>query len=149
HGPEKQKAGLRLDQKEAALKGGDTGPLLVRGKSSESLIVQVVAGARDDIARMPKKKDPLTDEQIGLLRAWVDQGAEWPETAVASSNRRDPGKHWAFKAPSRPALPKVTDTRWAKNDIDKFVLARLEKERLKPSSEADKSTLLRRLSLDL
>jgi mono/diheme cytochrome c family protein len=149
HGPEKQKAGLRLDQKEAALKGGDTGPLLVPGKSAESLIIQAVAGTRDDIARMPKKKDPLTDEQIGLLRAWIDQGADWPETAIASSTRKDPSKHWAFKAPSRPPLPKTSETRWSRNEIDKFVFARLEKEGLKPSPEADKITLLRRLSLDL
>src|SRR5438128_6897281 len=80
HGPEKQKAGLRLDQKSAALKGGDTGPLLISGKSAESLLIQVVTGAKEEIARMPKKKNPLTDEQINLLRAWIDQGADWPET---------------------------------------------------------------------
>jgi mono/diheme cytochrome c family protein len=149
HGPEKQKAGLRLDQKEAALKGGDTAPLLVPGKSAESLIIQAVAGTRDDIARMPKKKDPLTDEQIGLLRAWIDQGADWPDTATVASGRKDPAKHWAFKAPSRPPLPRGTSSRWQRNAIDNFVLARLETERLKPSPEAEKITLLRRLSLDL
>src|SRR5262249_22719931 len=95
------------------------------------------------------KKDPLTDEQIGLLRAWIDQGADWPETAVGSLTRKDPSKHWAFKAPVRPPLPKVADTRWSRNEIDRFVLARLEKEHLKPSAEADKITQLRRLSLDL
>src|SRR5690349_12989460 len=82
HGGEKQKGGLRLDQKEAALKGGDTGPLLVAGKSAESLLIQVVTGAKEDIARMPKKREPLSDEQIGILRGWIDQGADWPETGV-------------------------------------------------------------------
>ena len=69
HAAEKQKGGLRLDLKALALKGGDTGPLLVPGKSADSLIIQVVTGTKEDIARMPKKKDPLTDTQIGSLRA--------------------------------------------------------------------------------
>src|SRR5436190_7165756 len=149
HGPEKQKAGLRLDQKTAALKGGDTGPLLVPGKSAESLLIQAVLGTKEDIARMPRKKDPLTEEQINLLRTWIDQGADWLESASVASNRRDPSKHWAFKAPIRPPVPKVANARWRRNPIDDFVLARLEKESLKPSPEAAKVTLLRRLSLDL
>jgi len=147
HGSEKQKAGLRLDQKAAALNGGDTGPLLLAGKSADSLIIQAVAGLKEDIARMPKKKDSLTDEQIGLLRAWIDQGADWPETAAA--NAKDWRKHWAFSAPSRPKLPGVKNSRWVRDPVDAFILARLEKENLKPSAEADKVTLLRRLSLDL
>ena len=85
HGPEKQKAGLRLDQKGAALKGGDSGPILVPGKSAASLLIQAIAGLKEDIARMPKKKEPLTTEQIGLLRAWIDQGAVWPETIAANA----------------------------------------------------------------
>jgi hypothetical protein len=146
HGPEKQKAGLRLDQKAAALKGGESGPLLLPGKSAESLLIQAVAGTKDDLARMPKKRDPLTDEQIALLRAWIDQGADWPEIAVA--NAKDWRTHWAFKAPVRPKIPEAKN-RWIRNPIDAFVLTRLEKEGLKPSPEADKITLLRRLSLDL
>src|SRR6266436_6506458 len=82
HGPEKQKAGLRLDQKTAALKGGDSGPILAAGKSAESLLIKVVAGLKEDIARMPNKKEPLTTDQIALLRAWIDQGAVWPETVA-------------------------------------------------------------------
>ena len=148
HGSEKQKSGLRLDEKAAALKGGDTGPLLVPGKSAESLLVQVVVGTRDDIARMPKKKDPLTDEQIGLLRAWIEQGADWP-IAAGITKAKDYSKHWAFKAPVRPAVPKIGDKARVRNPIDAFVLAKLEKESLKPSPEAEKATLLRRLSLDL
>src|SRR5882672_6391004 len=147
HGPEKQKGGLRLDQKGGALKGGDSGPVLVAGKSAESLLIQAVTGTKEDLARMPKKRDPLTDEQIGLLRAWIDQGATWPETAVAG--RRDWRQHWAFKPPIRPRLPEVKKTRWARNPIDYFILARLDHENLKPASESDRITLLRRLSLDL
>ena len=76
HGPDKQKAGLRLDDKQAALKGGDSGPLLIPGKSAESLLIQAVLGSKKDLARMPKKKDPLTAAQIALLKAWIDQGAK-------------------------------------------------------------------------
>ncbi|MEY2429198.1 MAG: hypothetical protein QOJ40_2083 [Verrucomicrobiota bacterium] len=147
HGPEKQKGGLRLDKKAAALKGGDTGPAIVPGKSAESLLIQAVAGAKEDLARMPKKRDPLSAEQIALLRGWIDQGADWPETAVA--NAKDWHNHWAFKAPVRPKLPQVKNTKWVRNPIDAFILARLLKEKLKPMAEADKVTLLRRLSLDL
>jgi len=147
HGPEKQKGGLRLDQKAAALKGGDTGPLLVAGKSAESLLIQAVTGTKEDLVRMPKKRDPLTDEQIGLLRAWIDQGATWPETAV--TGRRDWRQHWAFKPPSRPHPPEVKQTRWVRDPLDSFILARLEHEKLKPAPESDRITLLRRLSLDL
>jgi hypothetical protein len=148
HGPEKQKAGLRLDQKQAALKGGDTGPLLIPGKSSESLLIQAVTGTKTDLAQMPKKKDPLTAEQIGSLRAWIDQGADWPEMALATK-AKDFGKHWAFKAPVRPKTPEIKNKRLVRNPIDAFVLAKLEKEKLKPAPEADKVTLLRRLCLDL
>ena len=147
HGPEKQKAGLRLDDRSSAFKGGDSGALLIPGKSAESLLIQAVAGTKSDLERMPKKRDPLSADQISRLRAWIDQGAEWPESFLAKTkSNRD---HWAFKAPSRPQPPVVKSKRWPRNDIDRFVLARLEKENLKPSPEADKITLLRRLSLDL
>jgi cytochrome c553 len=148
HGPDKQKAGLRLDDKQAALKGGDTGPLFVPGKSAESLLIQAVTGTKKDLERMPKKKDPLASAEIALLRAWIDQGAAWPDGAVASK-RKDFSKHWAFKPPIRPKLPDVKSSHSVRNPIDAFVFARLEKEKLKPSPEADKITLLRRVSLDL
>ena len=147
HGPEKQKGGLRLDQKEAALKGGDTGPTLIAGKSAESLLIQVVTGTKEDIARMPKKREPLSGEQIGILRAWIDQGANWPETAVTKG--KDWKHHWAFIAPTRPTAPKVKNARWVRDPIDAFIIERLEREKLQPSPEADKVALVRRLSLDL
>ena len=148
HGQEKQKAGLRLDDKQSALKGGDTGPLFVAGKSAESLLIQAVLGTKKDLERMPKKKEPLTPEQIGLLKAWIDQGAVWPDSAVAGK-RKDFSKHWAFKAPVRPKIPEIKNNRTIGNPIDAFILTRLEKEKLKPAQQADKITLLRRLSLDL
>lgn len=148
HGSEKQKGALRLDQKTAALKGGDSGPLLVAGNSAESLLVQAVAGTRADLAQMPKKRDPLTPEQIRLIRTWIDQGANWPDSA-AVANAKDWHKHWAFKAPVRPNPPAAKERHWVRNPIDSFILARLEREHLHPSLETQKTTLLRRLSLDL
>jgi len=147
HGPKNQEAGFRLDHKPTALKGGDLGPAIVPGKSVDSLLIHLVAGLREDIGRMPKKGDPLTEAQIGLLRAWIDQGADWPDSA--SIQTRDSRDHWAFKAPVRPKPPTVKNSKWARTPIDHFVLARLEKEGLKPSPEADRPALLRRLSLDL
>jgi hypothetical protein len=96
---------------------------------------------------MPPKGERLSAAEIGLLRAWIDQGATWPDTAAA--NPGDKRNHWAFKPPTRPTLPPVKSRNWARNPIDLFVLARLEKEHLTPSPEADRATLIRRLSLDL
>ena len=144
HGPEKQKSGLRLDVKASAMIGGDSGPAIVAGKSGESELIARVIGEAED-TRMPPKGDRLTAEQIDTLKRWIDSGASWTEDA----NVKDPRKHWAFKAPVRPSEPKTVDSTWARNPIDAFVLAKLEKEGLAPSPEADKTTLLRRLTLDL
>ena len=93
--------------------------------------------------RMPLNRPPLAETEIALLRAWIDQGAQAP-------GRRDPASraaaHWAFVPPRRPAVPEVKRTDWARNPIDRFILARLERERLEPSPEADRATLLRRVS---
>src|SRR6185312_13439750 len=147
HGEKKQEAALRWDAKEIALKGSEHGPVIVPGKSSESLMIQLVAGLKGDDKVMPQKGDRLTAEQIGLLRAWIDQGADWPDSA--SVKVADKRNHWAFKAPVRPPVPVVKNRKWVRDPIDSFVLARLEKEGLKPSPEADRVTLIRRLSLDL
>lgn len=144
HGPKKQEAALRWDQKASVLKGGESGPAILPGKSEESLMIIAVAHLRDDL-QMPKKGDPLTPEQIGVLRAWIDQGANWPEP-LAGATTETKTNHWAFKSPSRPSVPQKTANR---TPVDNFVIARLEKEKLKLSPEADKVTLLRRLSLDL
>ena len=146
HAEKKQEAQFRLDAKEIALKGGELGPAIVPGKSAESLLIRAVAGVKPDFV-MPKKGERLTAEQIGLLRAWIDQGAEWPDSA--SVKLEDKRNHWAFKPPVRPALPSVKQKKWVRNPIDDFVLARLEQEHLKPSPDADRITLIRRLSLDL
>ena len=146
HGPTKQEAQFRLDVKEVALQGGELGPAIVPGKGAESLLVQAVAGVKADFI-MPKKGQRLTAEEIGLLRAWIDQGAKWPESASAAGD--DKRNHWAFRAPVRPPVPVVKDNKWPRDPIDNFILARLEKEKLKPSPEAERAQLIRRLSLDL
>src|ERR1051326_8384424 len=102
HGPDKQEAQFRLDTKTVALKGGELGPAITPGKSAESLLIQAVSGMKPDLV-MPKKGERLTTEQIGLLRAWIDQGAEWPDSA--SVKLEDKRNHWAFKPPVRPPVP--------------------------------------------
>ncbi|HMC26907.1 MAG TPA: PSD1 and planctomycete cytochrome C domain-containing protein [Verrucomicrobiae bacterium] len=146
HGPKKQEAEFRLDAKDIALKGGELGTAILPGKSAESLLIRLVAEAQPG-KFMPKKGERLTSEQIGLLRAWIDQGAVWPDSA--SVKTVDPRKHWAFKPPVRPTEPKVKNSGWVRNPIDSFILSRLEREGLQPSPEADRVTLIRRLSLDL
>src|ERR1041384_1617774 len=149
HGEKKQKAELRWDMKSVALKGGEHGPAIVPGKSAESLIIQLVAGLKGEDKIMPQKGERLTAGEIGLLRTWIDQGAVWPD-GVDVAKATDKRDHWAFKAPVRPALPKVQGPKSkVQSPIDAFILARLEKEGLKPSPEAGRVTLIRRLSLDL
>ena len=146
HGPKKSESGLRLDERAAALKGGDHGVVIVPGRSAESILIQAVAGVHEEL-KMPKKGEKLTADQVGLLRAWIDQGAKMPEQIAG---RKDPKEHWAFKAPVKAALPKLqTPNSKLQNPVDAFVFARLEKEKLKPSPGAEKITLLRRLHLDL
>ena len=95
---------------------------------------------------MPLGREALSAAQIELLKRWIDEGANWPDTASVEGGVK---KHWAFVAPVRPAVPGVKNKAWTRNPIDNFILAKLEKENLAPSPEADKITLLRRLSLDL
>ncbi len=138
HGPDEKarKAELRLDTKEAALR--KQGAVIVPGKSAESEIIRRIESA-DAKEQMPPKKanKNLKPEQIAILKKWVDAGAPW-------------GTHWSFTAPVRPPVPVSRDPKGiAKNAIDAFILARLEKEKLSPSAGADKERLIRRVTLDL
>jgi hypothetical protein len=147
HGQEKQEGGLRLDVRKHALQGSDQGAVIIPGKAGSSSLLVLVAGLDEERGRMPPEGEgtPLPKEQVALLRSWVDQGATWPEgiDEVAASD------HWAFQPLVRPALPPVKHDRWVRNPIDRFVLARLEKEHVRPSPVANRSTLIRRLSIDL
>ncbi|MCI0745892.1 MAG: PSD1 and planctomycete cytochrome C domain-containing protein [Verrucomicrobia subdivision 3 bacterium] len=144
HGPEKQKGGLRLDSREAVLGGGDSGAAILPGKGLASLLYSNVAGLNPDTI-MPPKGERLTSNQVALIVSWIDRGAPWPE-GVASAAK---SAHWAFRAPVRPAIPKVKNSKWVRNEVDSFILSRLESEKIKPSPEADRHSLIRRLSLDL
>jgi len=145
HGPKEATGGLQLHRHADALEGGDNGPVFIAGKSAESRLVRYVAQLEAGY-EMPPEGDPLSAEQIGLLRAWIDQGAKWPAEADVAVSGSD---HWAYRKPQRLEPPKVNATDWPRNAIDHFVLARLESEKLSPSAEADRATLLRRASLDL
>ena len=146
HGPEKQKGSYRLDVKSSAIGGGDTGPNILPGKSAESPLIHYVAGLVPD-KLMPAKGERLTEEQIGVLRAWIDQGANWPDNASQVAETKS--EHWSFQPPQRPELPSVKDKKWPRNEIDRFILAKLEEKKLSPSPEADERTLIRRLKFDL
>ena len=140
HGPDtaSREADLRLDLREKALTHGvaDNLPVIVPGKPDQSELVKRIE-SHDPDEMMPQDKEKLlTKAQIALLREWIKQGAEF----------RD---HWAFEKPAKPALPAVSVASWAKSDLDRFVLARLDEVELKPNPEADRATLVRRVSLDL
>lgn len=140
HGPDesKRKAKLRFDIKEEAFKPAKSGEYaIVPGNLEKSqMIARITAKDEDDLMPPPKSGKKLTPQQIDLLKRWIASGATWQT-------------HWAYQAPKRPAMPAVQNSKWPKNEIDRFVLAKLEKEKLKPSPEADKPTLVRRATLDL
>ena len=137
HGPDAtdRKANLRLDLKDGALRKEE--PVIVAGRSGESeLFLRVSSGDPEETMPPPKSGRKLTRAQVDVLKRWIDEGARW-------------GRHWAFEPPHRPDPPEVRDTAWARVPIDRFVLARLDAEGLKPSPEAGKATLIRRVTLDL
>src|SRR5579872_6064673 len=141
HGPAMQQSGLRVDDRTALIKGGYSGkPAIVAGNSAASPLIQRVSGVAGLIA-MPPGGARLSAEQIGVLRAWIDQGARMDEDQAAGTAR---STHWAFQPIRRPLAP-AGDA----NPIDGFVHERLRKEGIAPSPEAPRSVLLRRLSLDL
>ncbi|HEY7326345.1 MAG TPA: PSD1 and planctomycete cytochrome C domain-containing protein [Gemmataceae bacterium] len=140
HGPDEKarKARLRLDQRDAALRGGKSKqPAIVpRHPEQSELIRRIFAEDESEIMPPPHTKNPLTGEDKQILKRWISDGAEYR-------------LHWAFVPPKQVPLPSVKQTGWPHNAIDYFVLARLEAEGLKPSPQADRYTLARRLYLDL
>ena len=150
HGPSMQTNGLRLDQRAMALKGGYSGPAILPGDSSRSPLVLRLASDIEGF-RMPPAGPRLSPQQISTLRAWIDQGTAWPEAAAPTQERPSvpANAHWSFQPVRRPQLPPVKQAAWIRNPIDRFVLAKLESENLAPAPEASRTTLLRRVSLDL
>ncbi|HLY74523.1 MAG TPA: PSD1 and planctomycete cytochrome C domain-containing protein [Planctomycetota bacterium] len=156
HGSEHQKGGLRLDRRDAALRGGDSSDhVLVPGKSAKSDLIARLKSTDSDVM-MPPKGKRIPSEQIALLATWIDAGAVWPETAAAASPVV-PGRtitpeqraYWAFQPVRHPDVPKVRHADRVRTPIDAFLLARLEREDLEPAPEASKVDLIRRVSYDL
>ncbi|HUU32743.1 MAG TPA: DUF1549 domain-containing protein, partial [Vicinamibacterales bacterium] len=149
--------GLRLDSREAMLRGGDTGAVLEPGQPDASTLIKVLQHATGFPA-MPKGRAKLPQAEIDLLAEWVRAGAPWPNAAtttaaaaparekVITPEQRD---FWAFRPLQRTGAPAVKDTAWPRTGIDRFVLARLDAEGLTPVGDADPRTLLRRVTLDL
>ncbi len=158
HGTAAQLGEFRLDRKAEALRGGGSGvPAIVPGESGQSLLIRYVSGA-DEKLIMPPEGPRLTPEQVASLRAWIDQGAVWPEDAsddrsagdhAAKPDGRD---HWAFQPRGEPEPPKVASAALrerVQNPIDRFVFAKLEGRGWKPNPRAKPHQLLRRTYLDL
>ncbi len=139
HGPEDPKGGLRLDSR-GALLGGDP-PAVVPGRPEESELVRRLRSTDDD-ERMPRKAAPLAAAAIDRIAAWIADGAPWPE----GGERALP---WAWRPLVRPSPPDVMHVEWCRNELDRFVLARLEKDGLAPPPAAPRAALVRRLHLDL
>ena len=136
HGGVRQKNGVSFLFREEALGTGKSGKrTIVPGKPDQSELITRITSSDPD-TRMPYHAAPLSPQQIDVLRRWIKQGAKWED-------------HWAFVAPKQQALPSVKHGDWPRQSFDRFILARLEKEGLSPSPEADKSALLRRVSFDL
>lgn len=145
HSALRQQSGLRLDTAALLLKGGHSGPAIVPGNSAESLLIEKITGVLG--TRMPPEEDgaALSDEQISIIKQWIDQGAQAPPEPTPP----DPRDHWAYQPPVRPDVPRVRNEPWVRNPIDAFLAAAHEAQGITPVGPADKVVLLRRVYLDL
>jgi mono/diheme cytochrome c family protein len=141
HGAEKPKGQFRLDLRAAAFRGGAGGKAILPGKGRESLLYKLLVDD-DEEARMPQKAPRLPAAKIELIRRWIDEGARWPEEAGAAE-----AAHWSLRPLTKPAAPPMKP--WCRTPVDAFVLAKLEDKGFAPSPEADRRTLLRRVTYDL
>jgi hypothetical protein len=160
HGPNKHKSDLRLDSREAILKGGETGPAIVPGKPQESLLVEAIR--YDGSIQMPPR-GRLAREDVAALAEWVRQGAPWPQPRPDLAVRRltpasartgadisaKDQNFWSFRPVREPSPPAIHNDSWPRSPIDRFVLSKLEVAGLKPSPPADRRTLIRRVTFDL
>ncbi|MDZ4405081.1 DUF1553 domain-containing protein [Prosthecobacter sp.] len=152
HGPDKQKGGLRLDSRTGWQTGGDSGPALVPGKLTDSKLWHAVSYTDRDLKMPPKRK--LKDSEIADLKLWIESGAPDPRDGTAEKNasHRQPradASFWSFQPPIAHPPPLVQNKTWPANDIDRFILAKLEANKLSPAPDADPRTLIRRLTFDL
>ncbi|WP_406697046.1 PSD1 and planctomycete cytochrome C domain-containing protein [Singulisphaera sp. Ch08] len=154
HGAEKQKGHLRLDSRDAILTGGDTGAAIVPGKSNESLLIEAINYG--DLYKMPPKSK-LSDAEIATLTRWVELGAPWPPqekasrspTSTSAFDLKKRAEHWSFQPLRVPSPPATRMSGWMRSPIDGYILSALEGRGLAPAPEADKRTLIRRLTFDL
>lgn len=154
HGEKKQKSSLRVDSLQALLTGGESGPCLVPGKPDDSLLVRVIEQG-EPYAMPPKGKLPR--DQMSNIRLWVKAGAPWPGATTGGTPKPSPSPLktsaetplWSFQRPHQAPIPRVQDEGWCRSPIDRFLLAALEAKGLKPAPEADRRTLLRRVTFDL
>jgi mono/diheme cytochrome c family protein len=153
HSSDKIKGGLVLDSLDGMLTGGDSGPALVPGDVEKSLLVKAIRYKDEDL-QMPPKDKKLSDAQIAAIEQWVKDGAKWPGQTGGAKRARgkitdEDRQWWAFQPLSKPAVPKVEDRGWARNDIDRFIFEKLQQSRLRPAVEAPRSVLARRLYFDI
>ena len=144
HGEFQQKNGLRLDTAVGALKGGSSGQAILPKNAKGSLLIQVLEGRHSSLLAMPYKKPALSLKQLATIKSWINSGAKYPPDEKPLTE-----KHWSFIPPLRPDFPHLNNPLTTKNGIDYFIQSKLESLKLKPSPEADRHTLIRRLSLDL
>ncbi len=155
HGSERQKGGLRLDSREAAFKGGETGPVIVAGHPEQSELVKAVNYEADGFQMPPTGK--LDADSISVLTDWVRRGAPGRRPTSSSSspgsksqfNFAERARHWSFQPLHSAAPPHAAGADWARNPIDTFLVSRLTQAKLSPSPPADRRTLLRRITFDL
>ena len=145
--------GLALNTREALLKGGKSGPSIQSGNAEGSLLLQAVRHQNEKL-KMPMGQPKLSDSEIKDLATWIGAGAPWPEhdaAAIKPGYTITPEQRafWAFRPIVKPPLPKVTNTDWVKNDIDRFILAKLEQHKLSPNRAAAKRDLIRRVYFTL
>jgi hypothetical protein len=156
HGEEKQKGGLRLDRQKEAQGAADSGKKAVTpGKIGESELIRRVETTDVD-ERMPPKSEPLGREQIQILRAWIEQGANWPPTAGAHEEGRrelvvtpEDRQHWSYRPLHKVDPPAVSEAAWCRTPIDRFILASLEAQKIRPNLPADRQALVRRVYFDM
>src|SRR5260370_23160199 len=145
HNDTTKSSGLALTTRDAILAGGNRGTAVKPGNPADSLLVRAIEQSGE--LKMPPGRK-LKPNEIATLRHWIELGVAWPTDEVTASRPKG-SDWWAFQPVRRVNPPSIEDAAWMRNPIDQFILSRLEKEHLRPSSEASKETLLRRVSLDL
>ena len=154
HKAKKLKGDLYLDSRKGVLQGGDIGPSVKPGNPADSLLIEAIHYRDPDLQMPPKSK--LSESEIEILESWVAMGAPWPDEPEPSGGNRKvfdlagrKASHWSWEPVAEPALPQVKDAQWGKLSIDRFILARLEKNGLTPAESTDHRSLIRRATYDL